>query len=202
MIHDALREASTPPPWPGVPPERLVYCERGHRRLAACFSADRLETMRWFYLASPPEKISATASRKLGPHKFATASLRASPCAFYKDPTARQRLKGQQPQHHQSPVDGPLHRADHVDRQDVRGGFAVSMTRINTMVEAADSPEVASPPTASATAQPMGAPQPRGDRSGGSPRVHSSRSSRAARPRSATIDMAAVRAVDPLELSR
>jgi hypothetical protein len=35
VVEDASREASGPPPWLGVPPELLVYRERGHRRLAA-----------------------------------------------------------------------------------------------------------------------------------------------------------------------
>ncbi len=44
------------------------------RRFGRGFSADRLETMRLFYIAYPPEEISATASRKLGPRKSATVS--------------------------------------------------------------------------------------------------------------------------------
>lgn len=43
-------------------------------RFGRGFSVDRLETMRLFYLAYPPEEISATASRKLETHKSATAS--------------------------------------------------------------------------------------------------------------------------------
>ena len=35
LIQRATEQASSPPPWPGVPPELPVYRERGHRRLDA-----------------------------------------------------------------------------------------------------------------------------------------------------------------------
>ena len=47
IIERACEEATSPPPWLGVPPELPIYRERGHRRLDAKTYTARCSTCIW-----------------------------------------------------------------------------------------------------------------------------------------------------------